>query len=137
MGELHPSIAAAYDMDARVYLAELNLDMLLGLITAAKTPQYKPASRYPSAERDIALLVKNDIPAAEVERAIAKKGGALLARVSLFDVYTGKQVGDGYKSMAYNLSFCSPERTLTDDEAAERVKAILDYLNKELGITLR
>ena len=139
-GELHPRVIAAFGLPARTSATELDLSMIE---TAADTfgPVQAPAlSSYPMAVQDVALLVPESVPAADVERALiagaAGAGDVQLESLNLFDLYTGDQVGEGRKSLAYTLRFRAPDRTLTADEvnaardaavaeAARRTRAVL------------
>ena len=135
IGELHPDIANNYEIGTRVYVAALELAPIIAAIKTSISYQVLP--KFPSISRDIALQVKTEISAATIEAAIWEKGGSLLVDVALFDVYQGKQVEEGYKSMAYNLGLRAADRTLTDEEAVNTVNAILDNLQSSLGIQLR
>ncbi|MCL2665057.1 MAG: phenylalanine--tRNA ligase subunit beta [Defluviitaleaceae bacterium] len=137
-GELHPRAAANYQINARVYVAALDLENILARIISKKgCAEYKPLSKFPPAERDIALQVKREVTAMQVDDAIRQKGGQWLADVILFDVYEGRQIQEGFKSMAYSLSFRSAERTLTDDEINKKMSEILAHLAKTTGAVLR
>ena len=116
-GELHPLVAQAFDLtEAPVLAAEFDLDALLQYVD----PLYsvKPMPVTPPVLQDIALVVKEETPAAEVERVIVKAGGDLLKGVRLFDVYHGDPIPVGHKSLAYSLTYQTDERTLTDKEVA-------------------
>jgi phenylalanyl-tRNA synthetase beta chain len=116
-GELHPEACAAFGLPARAAAAEIDLDVL---IAAAPAAGDVPAiSGFPVAKEDVALIVDEDVPAAAVERALRAGAGPLLESIWLFDLYTGPQIGEGKKSLAYALRFRAPDRTLTDAEAAE------------------
>ena len=133
IGELHPLVARAWDLDGGAAF-EIDFDLLAEL--APEVRPYKPISTFPSVNQDIAVVVAEDVPAAQVEEAVRAGGGELLERMSLFDVYRGEQVGEGSKSLALRLEFRSPERTLTDEDVtAERTK-IEDVLG-EIGGRLR
>jgi phenylalanyl-tRNA synthetase beta chain len=109
-GEVHPDVAAKYDIDVRCYVAEIALDALFAIQSAQTI--YKPLPRFPAVERDLALLCDADMPVAEIEKTIRKAGGKVLDSVELFDVYQGAQIEEGKKSVAYSLKFRSPDRTL-------------------------
>jgi phenylalanyl-tRNA synthetase beta chain len=120
IGELHPSVAGAWDLDGTVAAFELDADLIAEL--APGPLPYRDVTSFPAVIQDIAVVVDDDVPAAEVERAVRAAGGELLDRLAIFDVYRGDQVGPGRKSLALRLEFRSPERTLTDaDVAAARV----------------
>ena len=97
---------------------------------------YEPVSTFPAVIQDIAVVVPEDVPAADVEDAVRVGGGELLERVRLFDVYRGEQVGEGNKSLALRLEFRAPDRTLTDDEVSE-VRARIEQELADLGGKLR
>lgn len=127
-GEVHPDTAARFDMEGvRVYLAQLSLPALFAASTGKVL--YKPLPRFPAVERDIALLCDEALPVAEIEQAIRAGGGKILEKVILFDVYQGKQIEAGKKSVAYNLIFRSAEGTLTD----EQIDGVLHKIFKNLG----
>jgi phenylalanyl-tRNA synthetase beta chain len=97
----------------------------------------EPVSAYPAVLQDLAVVVDEGIPAAEVERLIAVTGGFLLKDVRLFDVYQGEQIPAGKKSLAYALAFQAPDKTLRDTVVAKQVKRIAGRLRGELGAELR
>lgn len=113
-GEVHPDVAADYDMPVRVYLAEVDLAALF----AIQQPRvlYKALPRFPAVERDLALLCDASTPVASIEKIIRKAGGKTLESVELFDVYQGNQIESGKKSVAYSLKFRVPDRTLSDED---------------------
>jgi phenylalanyl-tRNA synthetase beta chain len=133
IGELHPLVAREWDLDGGSAF-ELDVDALSELTVAA--PGYRPVSTFPAVIQDIAVVVAEDVPAADVNAVVREAGGDLLERVRLFDVYRGEQVGEGSKSLALRLEFRAPDRTLTDDEVAEVRRRIEGELG-ELGGTLR
>ncbi len=115
-GELHPSVCEAFGVPARTAAAEIDLDALIA--AAPDRGDVSHISAFPVAKEDVALIVDEDVPAAAVEQALRSGGGPLLESVALFDIYTGAQVGDGKKSLAFALRFRAPDRTLTESEAA-------------------
>jgi phenylalanyl-tRNA synthetase beta chain len=135
IGELHPSVARAWDLgDGTVAAFELDADLVAEL--APGPLPYRDVTSFPAVIQDIAVVVDDELPAAEVERAVRAAGGDLLDAVELFDVYSGDQVGEGRKSLAMRLQFRSPERTLTDEDVAAARIAIEAELAK-LGGALR
>jgi phenylalanyl-tRNA synthetase beta chain len=133
VGELHPSVAAEWDIERTVAAFEIDFDLLAEL--APGSLPYRDVTAFPPVVQDIAVVVPDDVPAAEVEHAI-ESASPLVDRVELFDVYRGEQVGEGHKSLALRLEFRSPERTLTDEDVlAERGK--IDAALVELGGRLR
>lgn len=135
VGEIHPQIASNYNIETKVYFGVLYLDKLLQL--ANFDISYKPLPKFPSMQRDIAMLVKDEINVKEIEKIIKEKGGKLLDGVNLFDVYKGEQIEKGYKSVAYSISFRSNEKTLTDEEVNAPMKKILKELEDKLQAQLR
>jgi phenylalanyl-tRNA synthetase beta chain len=96
---------------------------------------FQPISRFPAVVRDMALVVSADVTNVQVQKIM--RGFPLVSDVSLFDLYSGEQLPAGKKSLAYRISYQSPEHTLTDDEVNKVQKQILDKLSRELGATLR
>ena len=132
IGELHPEVVAAWELEGPVAVLELDVDALGG--TGAQV--YKDVTSVPVVRQDIAVVVPDDVPAARVEAAVREGGGDLLESLKVFDLYRGEQVGEGSKSLALRLEFRAPDRTLTDDEVAERRVAIQREIEK-LGGALR
>ena len=133
LGEVHPAVAKNYDIDTRVYVAEIKLDVLYAINKRKVT--YKPLPKYPAVERDFAMLCDKDIPVGDLERAIQSGGGRLLEKVELFDVYQGSQIPEGKKSVAYSVWLRSAEGTLTDaqiEDASTKIVAKLEKLGAEL-----
>ena len=130
---MHPLVAREWDLENPIAF-ELDLDLLVEL--APGPPRYEPISAFPPVIQDIAVVVPEDVPAGEVEGAVAEGGGELLTRVELFDVYRGEQIGQGNKSLALRIEFQAPDRTLTDDEVAG-VRALIEDHLADLGGRLR
>jgi phenylalanyl-tRNA synthetase beta chain len=135
IGGIHPDVLENYEIGTRVYAGELDFNLLLEKADSAVT--YSPLPRYPSINRDIALLVDKDIPAGAVEKVIRIAGGDLVEQIRLFDVYTGAQIPEGKKSIAYSLTLRSAERTLTEQEAGEEMERILEELARQTGAVRR
>lgn len=135
MGEVHPDVAEKYGIGTRCYCCELAFDQVMKHADTVRL--YKPLPKYPAVSRDIALLVKEDVFVAEMESIIRETGGKLLESVSLFDVYRGKQVQQGKKSVAFNLTYRAADRTLTDDEVVKVHQNVLDALKEKLDAVLR
>jgi phenylalanyl-tRNA synthetase beta chain len=135
-GVLHPKVAQQYGLGERtVLVAEFDVEAL-----QAATPirfSYAPVPRFPAALRDIAVVVDEKIPAAQIETEIRKAGGDLLSGVRLFDLYRGNQIPAGTKSLAYALSYQAPDRTLADKEIDKAHKKIEDRLKQALKATIR
>ena len=103
---------------------------------AKEEVKYKGLARFPGSSRDLALVCDKSVLAGDVEKILRKCGGALLEKITLFDVYEGEQVGADKKSLAYSLLFRAPDRTLADTEVNEKIEKMLSALG-EKGITLR
>ena len=115
-GELHPKVCQAFGLPARSSAVELDLDALIA--AGPSSIAAHPFSSYPVAKEDVALIVAADVPAADVEAALVEGAGELLESIRLFDLYTGEQIGEGRKSLAFALRFRAPDRTLTETEVA-------------------
>lgn len=132
-GELHPAVCERLGLPARTCAVELDL-------TAMGVREVLPApviSSYPSVNQDVALVVDDSVPASAVEAALISGGGELLEGVRLFDIYTGSQLGEGRKSLAYALTFRAADRTLTEDEASQWRTAAVEAAEKAVGASLR
>lgn len=132
-GELHPRVIEAYGLPPRTCAMELELSLL----RPAGPVQTPPVSAYPVATQDVALTVPAATPVAEVAAALAEGAGGLLESVRLFDVYTGPQVGEGNKSLAYTLRFRAPDRTLTAEETTAARDAAVALAAERTGAHLR
>jgi phenylalanyl-tRNA synthetase beta chain len=136
LGEVHPDVCEAYDMGGRcVCLAEFNLEKLLA--TAGQTVRMTAISPYPAVYEDVALVVDEDLPAAEVQQAIVAAGGKLLRRVELFDVYRGDQLPPDKKSLAFSLTYQAMDRSLTSDQVAKERQRMIRRLEPQIGARLR
>lgn len=135
MGEVHPLVLENFEIDKPVFLCEVDLDTAIAHHTKVK--QYKPVGRFPSMVRDMALVVDYDTTSEAIETVIWENGSELLRGVELFDIYTGKQIEAGKKSLAYQLSFASMERTLKDEEVSAVFQRVLDALEVAFGIRIR
>jgi phenylalanyl-tRNA synthetase beta chain len=134
-GELHPRVCKAYAVPARTAVAEVDLDALLELATGiVSAPEF---SSYPVAKEDVALVVDASVAAVAVEAALREGAGELLESIRLFDVYTGDQVGEGKKSLAYALRFRAPDRTLKEGEAAAARAAAVSLAAERTGAVQR
>lgn len=135
MGELSPFLREDMGFRNRPVLAELDLDVLLEVACDVRTFQDIP--RHPGIERDLALILDESVPAAQVEKCIQETGGEWLESLFLFDCYSGEQVGAGKKSLGYRALYRHPERTLKDSEVDGVQKETLARLEQEVGATLR
>ncbi len=134
-GELHPKLVAAQDLPARTVAMELNLSSLIG--AEVDVVQARPISGYPAATQDVALVVEESVPAAELRAALEEGAGELLEDVRVFDVYRGTGIGEGWKSVAFALRFRAPDRTLTADEASAAREAAVAVAAERHGAVLR
>jgi phenylalanyl-tRNA synthetase beta chain len=132
LGELHPDVARAFELPPGVFLFEINLSAIL---TGVGDVSYQPLPRFPSVERDLALVVDGRVNHRQIADIIDKF--RLVTGARLFDVYTGKQVAAGKKSLAYSLTFQSPDHTLKDAEVDGVLAAIVNELSSRLGAALR
>lgn len=135
IGEVHPTVVENYRLSERVYALQVNLEALIDAAGGLK--KYSPLPKYPSVERDMALVVRKDVLAADLNRTIKKNAGELLDSITLFDVYEGAQIKEGYKSMAFSLRFQAPDRTLTDEEVNVIMEKVRKALQEGHGAELR
>ena len=135
LGQIHPLVAQNYGVDAELYCAELELSEL----AAAKgaDPEYVPLPKFPNLTRDIAVVCEEKVTVGQLEDCIRSAGGKLIKQVSLFDIYRGKGVDEGKKSVAFNLVLRADDRSLTGEEADADVKKVLEALASQLGAVLR
>jgi phenylalanyl-tRNA synthetase beta chain len=122
IGELHPLVCREWDLEGAAGF-ELELAPLVAASPYGEE-HYEDVISYPAVHQDVAVVVKESVPAAEVRAAVLRGGGELLRSAEVFDLYRGEQIGEGRKSLALRLSFRAADRTLTDEEVAERRKAI-------------
>ena len=127
MGELHPTVASAFKIEGRLVAVEIDLEPVLA---ASQTPRARQLPRFPAVERDLAVVVEDHIAAAALQAAIGEAGGEFLEHARAFDEYHGPQVPEGHKSIAFTLTFRSPERTLTDAEVDKVMAEIRLALEK-------
>ena len=135
LGQLLPALAKNYDLREAVLLAELNVDVLLARRNPAKGFRSLPA--FPAIRRDVAMLVPEASTHEEVLQVIRQSKPANLEAVDLFDVFRGKNVPAGQKSMAYALTYRSQDRTLTDAEVNAAHEKLAVQLKERLHATLR
>ena len=134
-GQIHPLVARNYGVDAELYCAELAFDELM--LAKGADPEYTPLPKFPAVTRDIAVVCDEAVTVGALEDAIRKGAKGLLKDVTLFDIYRGKGIDEGKKSVAFNLVLRADDRSLTSEEADQDVKSILETLEKELGAVLR
>ncbi len=133
IGQVHPRVAAAFDVEGDACLFEIVLDRLLPHVSGQR--HYEPVSRFPPVVQDIALIVDEGVPAGRIKSTIEK--APLVREARLFDYYTGEQVGAGKKSLAFEVTYQSLDHTLTDEEVARAQRGIVERLRHEIGATLR
>lgn len=134
-GQLHPTIAGNFTIDNDVYVLELELAPLQE--AATQVPHYQALPKFPTTSRDIAVVVPEDVTMRELEQVIREHGTKLLSNIRVFDLYTGKQVATGSKSMAFNLTFQAQEKTLTDQEVDVIIKNIVEAVGTTFAAKLR
>lgn len=135
VGEVHPAVLSAYGITKPVYIFELDATTVMKYM--AKDLKYKALPKYPATSRDLAMLVDVDVNAADIEKAMTKAAGQNLTQITLFDVYTGKQVEEDKKSLAFSLTFQSNDKTLTDAEIDPAIEKIVAKLQKDFNANLR
>ena len=134
-GQIHPTVAANYGVEAELYTAELDFAVLYA--SQGGTPVYEPLPRFPATTRDLALLCDADIPVGTLADCIKTSGGKFLRGCELFDIYTGKGIPEGKKSVAFSLTLRADDMTLTDEHADATIKAVLSALETAHGAVIR
>ena len=134
-GQIHPLVTRNYGVDGEFYCAELRFDALMNARGA--DAEYTPLPKFPAVTRDIAVVCDEAVTVGALETAIRKGARGLLKEVSLFDIYRGKGIDEGKKSVAFNLILRADDRSLTAEEADADVKAILEVLEQDCGAVLR
>lgn len=135
LGEVHLDVCENYGLDVPCFVAELDLDVLYE--NADMDKKYKALPKFPAVTRDIALLVDDSLLVQEIDETIKKAGGNLVEKVELFDIYKGKQIPEGKKSIAYAIWYRDESKTLTDKDVNKVHEKILKSLEYKLGATLR
>ncbi len=135
LGEAHPYVLNNFDIPKKVYLAELDFDEIATQSNLNRV--YVSLPRFPSIERDIAIVVAEEITVGQIDEIIKNKGGKLIEKVELFDVYKGSQIEEGYKSLAYRIVYRSNDKTLTEEDVTKVHGRILNSLANQVGGTLR
>lgn len=135
LGEVHPQVIKAFDLNKASYLLELNLQKIVN--DACQRVKYQSLPKYPEIYRDLSMLAPIEASHQTIVQTIEKSAGKLLKSVQLFDLYTGKQIEQGFKSMAYALSFQAADRTLVDEDVDKAIKNIITALETELNVKLR
>ena len=135
MGQVHPLVAKNYGIEAEVYCVEVDFTKIFDLQLPA--PTYTPLPKYPTVTRDLAVLCDEALTVAEVENVMTASAGKLLRGIRLFDIYRGKGVAEGKKSLAFSLELRADDRTLTDADSEAVVTKVLKALEEKLGAVLR
>ena len=134
LGEVHPAVADNYGIGERAYVAVLDMPEIVALATFDR--KYQGIARYPAVSRDISMVVPKEILVGQIEAVIEAKGGAYLENCQLFDIYEGTQIKDGFKSVAYAITFRAKDKTLEEADITTAMNSILNAL-EEMGIELR
>ena len=135
MGQIQPAVARHYDVRDPVLVAELDMDLLLAFRNASRS--VKPLPVFPAVKRDIAMLVSETITHDQVVDAVKKQKPRFLETVEVFDIFRGKGIAEGQKSIAYSLTYRNPEKTLTDTEVNSVHEQVVTGLKTALGATIR
>ena len=134
LGEVHPEVCDNYTIKSRVYVAVIDIPAILPLATFDR--KYEGIAKYPAVLRDISMVVPKKVTAGEIEAIIAQRGGKILEEYRLFDIYEGDQIKEGFKSMAYSITFRAKDKTLEEADVTSAMKKILNGL-EGMGIELR
>lgn len=134
MGEVHPLIPEQFGLPEGVCVANLYFNAIMDAEKASK--DYKPSPKFPATTRDLAFVCEKSLTVGAMEKVMWEKGGNILENVVLFDIYEGKQIAEGMKSVAFNLTFRAADRTLSDEEIDKKIKKMIDSITA-LGATLR
>ena len=135
LGRLHDQLQNIFELDEDVYIAELNVSPLYNSRNTIK--KYQPIPKFPGIERDLALIIAEDVEAEKLVKKIQERAGKLLNQIEIFDIYRGKQIPDGKKSLAFRLVFQSGERTLTEEEINSLIKKIYEGVQESFQAKLR
>lgn len=134
LGEVHPDVADNYDIGERAYIAVIDLPEVTKL--ASFDVKYEGIAKFPAVTRDISMVMPKTVLVGDVEKIIEKRGGKILENYNLFDIYEGSQIKEGFKSVAYSISFRAKDRTLEDKDIQPVMEKILKDL-ADKGIELR
>lgn len=135
VGEVHPSVAASFDVKERLYIAEIDIASIEKY--RKKGYKFEEIGKYPPVERDIAVTVDESVTAAEILACVTSAGGSMMKSARIFDVYRNASIGENKKSVAVNMVFRLADRTLTDEEVSAKVERVLTKLTSQLGAALR
>ena len=132
IGKVHPNVSKD-----NIYVLEVNLEKLLADTNNSKKMKYKEISKFPSVIKDVAFVMNKEMRSEVVEAAIKKAGGKLLTNIEVFDVYTGENVKEDEKSIAYKLTFNDKEKTLSDEEVLLLFNKIIEKVSVECNVSIR
>lgn len=135
IGEIHPAVSRKFEIETPVYIAELDFENVF--LNSKTEVKFKELPKFPAVTRDIAMLVDKEIPVADIEAVIAKASGKMLETLTLFDVYEGKQIPEGKKSVAYSAVYRAADRSLTGEEVQKVFDKVVRNLEGQLGAQLR
>lgn len=135
MGEVHPDVAENFGIDTRAYCAELFAELIFDM--SDREVHFEPLPKYPATVRDMALIVDEDLEIGRIEQAVRELAPDILENIRLFDVYRGKQLEDGKKSVAFSLRYRDKNKTLTDSRVDEAHGKIVEMLKERFGAVLR
>ena len=135
IGEVHPDVLDNYDIDTRAYFAVIDMPVLVKKSDLERS--FEPVAKYPAVNRDLALIAKKEVLVGQIEAIIKQRGGKTLKSIELFDVYTGSQIEEGYKSLAFSLTFRANDHTLKEKEITKTMNKILNGLENMLDVKLR
>jgi phenylalanyl-tRNA synthetase beta chain len=134
LGEVHPEVCDNYDLKTKAYVAVLDMPEIVPFATFDR--KYEGLAKYPAVSRDISMVVPKEIMVGQIEAVLSQRGGKILEDYKLFDIYEGDQIKEGYKSVAYSITFRAKDRTLEDADVTAAMKKILNGL-ESMGIELR
>ena len=135
LGEVHPEVLDNYEISRRVYIAEVNITKLVKY--SRENKKYVEVPKFPAVERDIAIIVDEEVEVGQIEKIITKKGKKLLESMKLLDKYRNEKLRENKKSVAYSLIFRDKNKTLNDEEINVTMENIIAELEKTLGAELR
>ena len=135
LGEVHPEVLLNYEITQRVYLAELNITKVVKY--ARNNKKYVEVPKFPAVERDIAIIVDEEIEVGQIEKIVMKKAKKLIESMELFDIYRDEKIGQNKKSIAYRLIFRDKNKTLQDEDVNNMMDSIIEELQKQVGAELR
>ena len=134
LGEVHPLVSKNYEIGEKTYIGVIDMPAIMDLVNY--TRRYEGIPKFPAVTRDISMMIPKDVMVGAIEEIIAKKGGANLESYSLFDIYEGSQIKEGFKSVAYSITFRGKEKTLEEGDISKPMDKIYAAL-EEMGIELR